>query len=92
MTILNHFQVYTTLYSVLICPYDSYYRQDGFVEIFSEGWTMKSDSHHIKVGQSVVNTVKFDRLGKEISRAISVEFYGKESGEYTVKWLELLKR
>lgn len=53
---------------------------------------MKSDSHHIKVGQSVVNTVKFDRLGKEISRAISVEFYGKESGEYTVKWLELLKR
>lgn len=80
------------MYSVLICPYDPYYHEDGFVEIFSEGWTMKSDKHHIKVGQSVVNTVRFDRLGKELSRAISLEFHGREEGEYSVKWLELLKR
>lgn len=53
---------------------------------------MKSDRHHIKVGQSVVNTINFDRLGKELSRAITVEFLGKEAGEYNVKWLELLKR
>lgn len=68
------------------------YRQDAFVEIFSEGWHIKSDGHLIKVGQSVINTIRSDRLGKELPRTITIEFHGTEEGEYNVRWLELLKR
>lgn len=39
-----------------------------------------------------VDKVDIDRLGKEVSRAIAVEFVGREKGTYSVMWLELSKR
>ncbi|KAJ8974831.1 hypothetical protein NQ317_019498 [Molorchus minor] len=86
----NRIRVHTALYSALICPYEKSSRQH-LVEVFSEGWNIKKSPDHA-VGQMALDRIEIDRLGKELPRTIVVEFYGKQTGEYSVMWLELSRR
>ncbi|KAL3267780.1 hypothetical protein HHI36_006909 [Cryptolaemus montrouzieri] len=86
----NRIIVHTALYSALVCPYESN-RRHSLVEVFSEGWTIGGSPDHA-VGQMVLDRVEIDRLGKELSRTVIVEFLGREDGSYSVMWLELARR
>lgn len=85
----NRVLVHTSLYTAIICPYSSASRRYNLVEIFSEGWSISS-KHGYK--SLAVDKVEIDHLGKELMRSIAVEFVGKESGTYSVMWLELARR
>ncbi|KAK9889675.1 hypothetical protein WA026_007054 [Henosepilachna vigintioctopunctata] len=86
----NRIIVHTALYSALVCPYESNRRQ-SLVEVFSEGWTVGGSPQHA-VGQMTLDKIEIDRLGKDLSRTVIVEFVGKEVGSYSVMWLELARR
>ncbi|XP_030757213.1 uncharacterized protein LOC115883076, partial [Sitophilus oryzae] len=86
----NRIVIHTALYTALICPEPTISR-DKMVEVFSEGWNIKGNAENV-IGQWSLDRVDIDRLGKELSRTIIVEFYGKEPGSYPVMWLELSKR
>nr|CAH7729401.1 unnamed protein product [Callosobruchus chinensis] len=83
--------VHTALYTAVICPTPNSYR-DHLVEVFSEGWHLKSDQNHVIIRDMAFDKLEIDRLGKELPRTIAIEFYGKEEGEYVVNWLELTRR
>ncbi|KAG5885527.1 hypothetical protein JTB14_022016 [Gonioctena quinquepunctata] len=87
----NRIMVHTVLYSAMICPYENAYRHDHRVEVFSEGWHIKTDQESVIDGM-VLDKIEIDRLGKELPRMVVVEFYGKEAAEYPVMWLELARR
>ncbi|XP_050310643.1 uncharacterized protein LOC126746434 [Anthonomus grandis grandis] len=86
----NRVIVHTALYTALICP-DPFISRDRMVEVFSEGWNIKSKSENV-VGHYSLDKVEIDRLGKELPRTIVAEFYGKDEGRYPIMWLELSKR
>nr|CAH7749293.1 unnamed protein product [Callosobruchus chinensis] len=73
--------VHTALYTAVICPTPNSYR-DHLVEVFSEGWHLKSDQNHVIIRDMAFDKLEIDRLGKELPRTIAIEFYGKEEGEY----------
>ncbi|XP_056645743.1 uncharacterized protein LOC130450988 [Diorhabda sublineata] len=85
----NRIVVHTAVYSALICPSSSTYRQH-IVEVFSEGWNWKK-AHEAIDGMSL-DKIEIDRLGTELSKTVVVEFYGREEAEYYVNWLELSRR
>lgn len=81
--------VHTALNSAIICPYSSSSRHHNLVEVFSDGWAITTND-----GQPLlaVDKVELDRLGNDVSRGVAVEFLGRETGTYTVMWLELSRR
>ncbi|KAJ8915070.1 hypothetical protein NQ315_014325 [Exocentrus adspersus] len=86
----NRIRVHTALYTALICPSEESSRQH-VVEVFSEGWNAKRSPGHA-VNQMALDNIEIDRLGKELPKTIVVEFFGKETAEYSVMWLELSRR
>lgn len=83
-------QVHTALYSATICPYDTGYREN-VVEIFSDGWYIQKEKD-VTIDGLALDKVEIDRLGTELSKTVTVEFYGKEEAEYFIHWLELTRR
>lgn len=85
----NRIMIHTALYSAAICPYTSSYRHNNLVEVFSEGWAVTTVNGRPAL---TVDKVDIDRLGGDVSRAIVVEFLGREAASYSVMWLELSRR
>ncbi|CAH1100889.1 unnamed protein product [Psylliodes chrysocephalus] len=86
----NRITVHTALYSATICPYDTGYREN-VVEIFSDGWYIQKEKD-VTIDGLALDKVEIDRLGTELSKTVTVEFYGKEEAEYFIHWLELTRR
>ncbi|KAF5292275.1 hypothetical protein FQR65_LT11238 [Abscondita terminalis] len=85
----NRITVHTALYSAVICPYIMSSRRHNLVEVFSEGWSVSSVNGPNPLP---VEKVEIDYLGNELSKTIVVEFLGKETGTYSISWLELSRR
>ncbi|XP_039292120.1 uncharacterized protein LOC111044919 [Nilaparvata lugens] len=67
---------------VLICPMPDEDERHHLVEVFSEGWVIGGTDRVFPV---------WSKEGSE-SRSIMVEFIPRETGTYSVTWLELMRR
>ncbi|XP_014244260.1 uncharacterized protein LOC106663716 [Cimex lectularius] len=80
----NRIEIHAGSTHVIVCPEPLPAYQDSMVEVFSEGWVIANNAERLPPVWS-----KHDR--KEI-RNILVEFTPRESGTYSVTWLELTRR
>lgn len=64
-----------------MCPAHEDMVNSRAVEVFSEGW-----SKQVMVGTGT------DKMGREASKSIMVDFIGKTRATHSIMWLELSKR
>lgn len=75
---------------VIVCPDPPPHRKHSMIKVFSEGWGVQSSNKFDLPTLTSIPTI--DQLGQEFSRAIAVELIGKETGTYSITWLELSRR
>lgn len=75
---------------VVVCPQPPAPERHHMVEVFSEGWVLSGSD---TVQEPVLNFLEDEQRDKMLkSRSVVVEYLGKESGYYSVTWLELTRR
>lgn len=86
----NRIAIYPgTLPPVIVCPWPASYQRHHVVEVFSEGW---SSGGNVVDFPMVASMPAIDQLGQEHARTIAVEYIGRDSGSYSITWLELTRR
>lgn len=86
----NRIAIYPgTLPPIVVCPSPVSQHRHSIVEVFSEGWTVGGNFFDFAFTPSIS---AIDQLGQEKAKSVAVEFIGRDTGSYTVTWLELTKR
>ncbi|XP_068086166.1 uncharacterized protein [Anabrus simplex] len=77
---------------VVICPQPPSAQLHHVVEIFSEGWVISSTKLVHQPVWPLTDTLTEEQRLADQARSVVVEFLARESGTYSLTWLELARR